>query len=517
MYQTALLILSGPIRIVIESIGQYLSWTNEKVAHRLYVKLEPELCKPFSKSDTISLSRLSAAVPVLYDKASFLCKNVDVRVLLGNNEHSNLIRDKKFNFDAIITNNDNHKDINNYVERNFGDSCNNVIKLDCKNIHCEELASNFYEFKTFKTVCIGGTFDRLHNGHKVLLSEAVLKASEELVVGVSVGDCLKRKTLWELIEPIEKRIEEVTNFLCEIDPSLRYEVVPITDIYGPTITKPSIECLVVTPETKIGGEKVNIERKKKGMPETELHLISLIEDKDHTQDEEEKLSSSTIRMHLLGKPLKMSKPSCKPNKPYSILLQGHPLFGKSFIASRFQVSSIPVLSCDEIFYAILKKDDNLKQQILKEFPSLCCCDDGTIEYEKLLVECLKSKEKKNWLAQLVLIKIKSALKQVFDIYSKEGTQAIIINDSSFFEGCNLGIEMDEIWAAILPIPQCTKLIEEHYKFTEEEAVELINSMPSNEQYVAAANILFCNIWSLDTTQNQVNRAYSYLKSIQTST
>ncbi|PRD32941.1 UNVERIFIED_CONTAM: Coasy [Trichonephila clavipes] len=517
MYQTALLLLSGPIRIVIESIGKYLSWTNKKVAHRLYVKLEPELCKPFSKSDTIGLSRLSAVIPVLYNKASSLCENVDIRVLLGSNEQSKFITSKKFNFDAIITNYDGNKDISSYVEQNFGYCCNNIIKLDDKSAPREELESNFYEFKTYKTVCLGGTFDRLHNGHKVLLSEAVLKASEVLIVGVSEGDTLKKKILWELIQPIEKRIEVVTDFLCEIDPSLQYEVVPITDIYGPTITNPDIDCLVVTTETKIGGEKVNIERKKKGMSETQLHVINVIEDKNHSPDEEEKLSSSTKRMHLLGSPLKMSKPSFKHNQPYCIIFQGYPLFGKSFIASRFQASGIPVLCCDEILYAILKKDSNLKKEILKKFPKECCCDDGTIDYEKLLLVCLRNKKKKDWLEELVLNKIKLALQQVFEIYSKEGAQTILIKDSSLFEGCNLGIEIDEIWAAILPIPECTKLIKEHYKFTEEETVELINSLPSNEQYVAAANIIFCNKWSLDTIQDQVNRAYSYLKSTQIST
>lgn len=44
---------------------------------------------------------------------------------------------------------------------------------------------------SFKSVCLGGTFDRLHLGHKVLLSAAVARATEKLVVGVTDGDMIK--------------------------------------------------------------------------------------------------------------------------------------------------------------------------------------------------------------------------------------------------------------------------------------------------------------------------------------
>ncbi|GIY75764.1 bifunctional coenzyme A synthase [Caerostris darwini] len=511
MYQTALLLLSGPLRFAIESIGPYLKWTNKKVAYRLYIKLEPELYKPFSKSDTVSLKRLSTIVPVLYDKASSMCKHVDVRILLGNTEQSKIIRDKPWNFDAIVTNCESPKDINNYIELYFGKCCGNIIKLNDINnpVHNEEVESTFFDFQTYKTVCLGGTFDRLHNGHKVLLSESVLKSSEELIVGITETGGLKKKVLWELIESTEKRIEDVSEFLREIDPTLHYEVVPISDIYGPTVTKPDIDCLVVTTETKVGGEKVNSERKNRGMKELTIHVVDLLINTEHTQDEEEKLSSSTRRMHLLGRPLKIVKPSIKPDKSYCVLLRGHPLCGKPLIACKFQDSGIPVLFCDEILYAIFKKDSNLQNQVHEKF-----FGEDSFSFEKLVMFCTKNKEKRDWLAQLVLNKVKSALRQIFEVYSKQGAHIILVTDSSLFEGYDLGIEVDEIWAAILPDSEYIKLFKELYNFTEEEAIEF---KPSNVQYVSTANVIFCNKWSKNTTQKQVNRAYSYLKSIEKST
>ncbi|XP_055935463.1 bifunctional coenzyme A synthase-like [Argiope bruennichi] len=517
MYQTALLLLSGPLRLLIESIGPYLSWTNKKIAKCLYVKLEPELYNPISKSDSINLKRLSTVVPVVYHKASSLCKNVDVRVLLGNIEQSKLTQSKQLNFDAIVTNCD-PTDIRNYLKQNYGKSCDNIIKLNDIDtpVSQVELESDDTEFQTFDTVCLGGTFDRLHNGHKVFLSEAALKATKKIIVGVSDGVTLKKKILWELIEPVEKRIKDVTDFLEDIDSSLKYEVVPIYDVYGPTITLPDIDCLVVTTETRIGGEKVNNERKNRGMSEVKLHIIDVVENTDRSKDEDEKLSSSTKRMHLLGKPLKISKPSLI-SKPYCVLLRGHPLSGKSFVANKLQLSGIPVLCCDEMLSAIFHKDSELKKFIIKEFGEEICNDEDSFVFEKLVIACLKNKEKKDCLAQLVLTKLTSALQQVFQVYSEQGSHTILVKDSSIFEGCELGIKVNEIWATILPASESIKLFKEHYLVTEEEAGKLIDSLPSNEQYVATANVLFCNKWSPDTTQQQVNRAFSYLKSIQKST
>uniref|UniRef100_A0A183F0U2 CTP_transf_like domain-containing protein n=1 Tax=Gongylonema pulchrum TaxID=637853 RepID=A0A183F0U2_9BILA len=49
--------------------------------------------------------------------------------------------------------------------------------------------------KRYTAVVLGGTFDRLHNGHKVLLSRAVMAASERVVCGVTFGDMLQSAAL----------------------------------------------------------------------------------------------------------------------------------------------------------------------------------------------------------------------------------------------------------------------------------------------------------------------------------
>ena len=52
-------------------------------------------------------------------------------------------------------------------------------------------------------------------------------------------------------------------FLRDIKPGLKREVVPITDIYGPTAWDQELDGLVVSHETARGGEMVNQEREEK--------------------------------------------------------------------------------------------------------------------------------------------------------------------------------------------------------------------------------------------------------------
>lgn len=41
--------------------------------------------------------------------------------------------------------------------------------------------------------------------------------------------------------PVEQRIANVSRFLNDIDSSLTYDIVPITDAFGPTSTDPKID------------------------------------------------------------------------------------------------------------------------------------------------------------------------------------------------------------------------------------------------------------------------------------
>lgn len=64
----------------------------------------------------------------------------------------------------------------------------------------------------------------------------------------------------ELIEPYSRRVQKLQEFLNDVKPSLQYEIVPLSDPFGPSVSDAELECIVVSEETRRGGEAVNRKR-----------------------------------------------------------------------------------------------------------------------------------------------------------------------------------------------------------------------------------------------------------------
>lgn len=112
------------------------------------------------------------------------------------------------------------------------------------------------------------------------------------------------KILWELIEPCTVRINSLRDFVEDVDSSLHYKIVPITDIYGPTKDDPTYEMIVVSEETERGGDLINEKRIENKLNSLEVHVVKLIQDTNYDEHEEAKISSSNHRIRLLGTRLK---------------------------------------------------------------------------------------------------------------------------------------------------------------------------------------------------------------------
>lgn len=109
----------------------------------------------------------------------------------------------------------------------------------------------------YQRVGIGGTFDHLHAGHKLMLSVAAMLTRGTLLCGVTApgGRMLEGKHYKERIESWEERVQRVEEFLDEFCPrTVRVEIIQLHDPFGPTISDATLEALVVSPETYTGGE-----------------------------------------------------------------------------------------------------------------------------------------------------------------------------------------------------------------------------------------------------------------------
>ncbi|KAF9911062.1 hypothetical protein EC991_004935 [Linnemannia zychae] len=151
----------------------------------------------------------------------------------------------------------------------------------------------------FGDVALGGTFDHLHAGHKILLSMTAWIANHRVVCGVTDDAMLKTKKFKEFMEPLDKRIDAVERFLRIFKRGLVYEVVPISDMYGPTITDDKLEALMVSKETLKGGGMVNQERANRNLPPLTIEVINVISPTETQVDEVSlKISSTFIRQYL---------------------------------------------------------------------------------------------------------------------------------------------------------------------------------------------------------------------------
>lgn len=103
----------------------------------------------------------------------------------------------------------------------------------------------------YDVVCVGGTFDRLHDGHKRLLESAMLHCKERLIIGVTTENMLHGKRLKEHLQSYEERCAAVSVFVKNsIDDQLQVELVPLDDPFGPSLTEPLLGAIVVSKETK---------------------------------------------------------------------------------------------------------------------------------------------------------------------------------------------------------------------------------------------------------------------------
>ena len=161
------------------------------------------------------------------------------------------------------------------VSRRFGSSSTGLPRSSENS--SEEKKTN-YKQKTYGNVCLGGTFDRLHAGHKILLTKACLVATERIVVGVTDyanSPKLGSKTLSGFMQSVHIRSELVRHFMSSIAPHLTIETSPITDPFGPSIVDKNLQAIVVSKETSRGGDAVRKKRLELGLCDIDVVEIGL--------------------------------------------------------------------------------------------------------------------------------------------------------------------------------------------------------------------------------------------------
>ena len=146
--------------------------------------------------------------------------------------------------------------------------------------------------KKYRKVVVGGTFDRLHLGHKALLRKA-FEVGKYIYIGLTSDEIIKNKPYAERILPYELRLRDLLKFF-EINGYKNYRIIKIYSAIGFADRIKSLDAIVVSEETYKGALLVNRAREEKGLKPLDIVVIKLVKSKLG-----DKISSSLIRAGLI--------------------------------------------------------------------------------------------------------------------------------------------------------------------------------------------------------------------------
>jgi len=133
---------------------------------------------------------------------------------------------------------------------------------------------------SYRRVAVGGTFDRLHVGHQLLLaaSSLICDYGGYLYIGITADELLVKKKYHELLQSYSEREERAMNFVHDVRPDIVVQSGALSDPKTPTAAEldPEMEALVVSDETIPGGIAINQGRELRGFKPLDILVVPVI-------------------------------------------------------------------------------------------------------------------------------------------------------------------------------------------------------------------------------------------------
>ena len=122
-------------------------------------------------------------------------------------------------------------------------------------------------------VCLGGTFNVIHDGHMVLLRKA-FESGNEIYIGLTTDKMASRSRKVPL-QDYETRLQSLENILGQIAGNKPFFVIPLDDPMGRAASG-NFEVIIVSQETVRGAEKINEVRARNKLKPLEIVIIDMV-------------------------------------------------------------------------------------------------------------------------------------------------------------------------------------------------------------------------------------------------
>jgi pantetheine-phosphate adenylyltransferase len=143
--------------------------------------------------------------------------------------------------------------------------------------------------KKYRKLALGGTFDHFHKGHRFFLNKA-FKLSKLVTIGITSDAFAHVIHNDQALQSFKVRKRELKNFLKEENFIQRSNIIELKDVYGTTVEDKSLEAILITANTRKGGQRINNKRLQEGNSELTLLKCQLLNAEDG-----EVISSHRIR------------------------------------------------------------------------------------------------------------------------------------------------------------------------------------------------------------------------------
>jgi dephospho-CoA kinase len=149
--------------------------------------------------------------------------------------------------------------------------------------------------------------------------------------------------------------------------------------------------------------------------------------------------------------------------------------GKTTVSKIFQIIGIPIYSSDEVAKKILKKNDSVKQQMMKHFGKGILTNNN-IDNKKIANVIFKKKDK----LKIVNSIIHPLVKKDFESWCKKQNNIYIIKESALLFTSNAYKELDYIILIKSPLELRIKRIKSRDQKNEKEIFSIIKNQSSDD-------------------------------------